>query len=53
MWYKFENCWKKSRVIYILPCIVYYQDSGFVEDKSLTFSWLCFEFEVGLTIDRN
>jgi len=51
MWMRSENCWKRSQLFYVLPSIVYYQDSGFVSDKSITFAWLWFCVEIGTTID--
>lgn len=51
MWMRSENSWKRSRLFYFLPSLIYYQDSGFVEDKSLTLAWLWWSIEVGLTID--
>ena len=51
MWTRTENCWKRSQLFYILPSIVYYQDSGFLSDRSITFAWLCFSVEVGVILD--
>ena len=51
MWMKSQNIWKRSSVFYITPSIFYYQDSGFIEEKSLTIAWLCWQVEIGTTLD--
>jgi len=53
MWCRSENCWKRSSVFHILPALIYYRDSGFVEEKSLTFAWLFWQVEIGTTLDYN
>ena len=51
MWMRSENCWKRSGLFYLLPSIYYYQDSGFVEDRSITLAWLFWQVEIGTTLD--
>ena len=51
MWMKSQNIWKRNSLFYITPSIFYYQDSGFVEEKSLTIAWLCWQVEIGTTLD--
>lgn len=51
MYFRSENCWKRSGTFYVLPSLVYYKDSGFVEERSLTLSFLFWSVEIGTTLD--
>lgn len=51
MYTRFENCWKRSSMFYLLPSIIYYKDSGFVEERSITLSFLFWSVEIGSTVD--